>query len=673
MLYITSYEPETQKTTMSMVGMKAIGDDRNFLETGSSHESVEEKRGRSTLPYVTDDSENANAEHKSLVGSMNAASKSTITGGTTMKLAGKAINKNLKEEQKLDPKLVEGRVNWIHTVLSVFHDEEDVEDNIDSQLRFVNAMRTNRKPRDFLASLIQHFFPKNDTKSLSFFQECFKDGCMILKEHKPRYGQRKRKSNALFIAIFKLIAHEVEQSKDEGIQEKFVEAFKDENSFVEGLVKELDKTDAIEERMGVLRERPESGKTEEVVTGDINNAVIKLLELFKDDNDIETTKVLKVFQEKDGRLSLGISHTRLHQKLKKENKEQIVVPKNGFKCGTKTFTRKDEKYSRTGEATGGATCVLVPLRSLKKEVRSKVLSEELRKTVSDWTEYEESEEEDTVDDSLPVLGDFLKSQDYPGLTQSQTTETLDTCVICGYNTRSKEQLNVHMKNHETCKDCGLKFLKNDELENHMVEHMKKKCNICKRSFPIAENDSHMEWHTTIVKFKEVLKKPKITKKMKCNDNEKKKPTKTGYSIFLTNEHPKIKSVNKNWNYMDINKECGRLWKAMTEECRNKYKEEARIINEKDVNEVTTRTGAVEYEENIEEKVTAEMDTSNDAFVADNNEDVTVTTSYTDMENEELIENTLEETEAGVANINVEAENITPTDFESVLQVSITYY
>ena len=51
-IQLVSKEPETHKTTVCMVGMKLVGDERNFMAEGSSQEACEKLRSLSSLPIV---------------------------------------------------------------------------------------------------------------------------------------------------------------------------------------------------------------------------------------------------------------------------------------------------------------------------------------------------------------------------------------------------------------------------------------------------------------------------------------------------------------------------------------------------------------------------------------------------------------------------------------------
>ena len=93
---LASYEPETMKSSLSQVALKNFSTPANFIETGSTKESMDQKRSTSTNFVVWDDVEGAGGKEQGVwVGGMNGAAKFTVGRGKTTKLAGAVINKNL--------------------------------------------------------------------------------------------------------------------------------------------------------------------------------------------------------------------------------------------------------------------------------------------------------------------------------------------------------------------------------------------------------------------------------------------------------------------------------------------------------------------------------------------------------------------------------------------------
>lgn len=158
-LMLASTEPESQKTTLSLLGLKAIGDRSNFCGSDSTTEAVDERRCTNPFPFVLDDSERSRAEHKMLVGSLNAASKNTVSKGSQDKIAGLIITKNLKHKEKWEQKVLTGRLVWLLMSPASIHFEQAMEDNYDCVAEHILAMRSSDMPRDFMARLTRWFIP----------------------------------------------------------------------------------------------------------------------------------------------------------------------------------------------------------------------------------------------------------------------------------------------------------------------------------------------------------------------------------------------------------------------------------------------------------------------------------------------------------------------------------
>ena len=78
---LASAEPETMKSTVAMLSLKALGDPKQFCELNSTVAAVDQMRDSSSLPTVSDDIEREKAQHKALVGSLQAGTKRTVTNG----------------------------------------------------------------------------------------------------------------------------------------------------------------------------------------------------------------------------------------------------------------------------------------------------------------------------------------------------------------------------------------------------------------------------------------------------------------------------------------------------------------------------------------------------------------------------------------------------------------
>ena len=106
-LILGSFEPETLKSTTALIGLKMAGDSSNFLECGSSKESIELRQTSTSLTTFLDDSNRARFIEDILVGSFQGAYKSTIIRGATEKVGGFANTKNFKAGETMNPKIIE--------------------------------------------------------------------------------------------------------------------------------------------------------------------------------------------------------------------------------------------------------------------------------------------------------------------------------------------------------------------------------------------------------------------------------------------------------------------------------------------------------------------------------------------------------------------------------------
>ena len=124
-LLLASYEPETMKSSLSQIALKNFSSPCNFMETGSTKESMDLQRSTSTNFVLWDDVEGAGGkEHGLWVGGMNGATKHTVGKGRSSKLAGAMLNKNIQPSWMVDPKVLEGRLLWYLMGMSQFHENQ---------------------------------------------------------------------------------------------------------------------------------------------------------------------------------------------------------------------------------------------------------------------------------------------------------------------------------------------------------------------------------------------------------------------------------------------------------------------------------------------------------------------------------------------------------------------
>ena len=171
------------------------------------------------------------------------------------------------------------------------------------------------------------------------------------------FRKRKAKAAALFIAIFLLIADEVLEMDDSVANQLFVEAFGSREFYIEQVMRELDKTDALEEKLSMNKlnmkftrnfagqlgdDEEEEGVAEEHNETSKEGSLEEVIDntmMFLDDlqENHEKSRYVKVFTEKTGIVNIGICHLRINPVLKQKKKRPLNFPSE-FKTGTKTFT-----------------------------------------------------------------------------------------------------------------------------------------------------------------------------------------------------------------------------------------------------------------------------------------------------------------------------------------------
>lgn len=145
--------------------------------------------------------------------------------------------------------VIEGRLIWFLMGKVVFHENQDLEENLLAQQRHRIKMMDNDLCTDLLVRMGRNFIVEEGDE-FSSFQDLHRESCMLLQIHKKQYRKRKLKSCALVLAIFMMIEREVEESKDETAKRMFVEVFGDREFFLESFLRELAKTDEVEKEMG---------------------------------------------------------------------------------------------------------------------------------------------------------------------------------------------------------------------------------------------------------------------------------------------------------------------------------------------------------------------------------------------------------------------------------------
>ena len=545
---LASTEPESQKTTLSLVGLKAIGDKSNFCGSDSTTEAIDGRRCSNPFPFVLDDSERSGAEHKMLVGSLNAAAKNTVTKGAQEKIAGLIITKNLKQKEKWELKVLSGRLVWLLMSPASLHFEEDMEDNYDSVAEHVQAMRSSDMPRDFLSRLVRWFIPVGHG-SLVPYQDFHKEGSIILKSLFTAWGPRKLKSNAHLFAAYKMIESEVKESGDPVCEQLFVEIFKDHETFVNTLFENLKKVEEVENKMmgRVSLSEADAETVQEPL--DVDKIIEELMEKFAGESLVFISKFFKIIH-KGSQPTLAVAHPRVQ---KKAGKLSYMITFKGLSlktdCASLTNLNSDVMYGRGN--TGPTFCTLIPLKDLSSENRDKLL-----KTFN-------MEIPDIMDDSVVLPS---SSQDFP-FTQSQTQDTIKICEVCRFATRDKMEMRLHMNNHVGCETCGKFFSSQNDLDEHIPIHEKVVCTICNTFVQKDAYNKHKETHEKVKNLGMKLKKTKIEKPV------------TGYSLWQKDERRKILASNPSMIFTEVSSELGRIWRQLSKATKEEYKASAKKYNE----------------------------------------------------------------------------------------------
>ena len=510
-LILGSFEPETMKTTTSQIGLRAFGDPSHFLECSSSKESIEVRQTNTTLPTLLDDGNRNQAMEDILVGSYQAAAKSTISRGATEKLGGIAVTRNFKKTDTMNPKIREGRVMLVvMEKVEVFNKGVSyVRENYTKKIKHTNAMNSNQLPRDYCAEFKKHFLYSNEDESETEYQNVHMSACEILAEVKPDYDPRRLEALAHPIAFVMLIQNDVEELNQEEVTRVFVEVFGERKAFFKMYIEELNKADKVIEDMTIQFDKKPTIRddNEDVEDGEnIDMKVEKILDRFKESDDLERTMFVKGFIEKNKSQVLAIAHTKLDQYDKTWSNLKFPKLPTGF---TKPFTRNNA-ISTSGHLIG-ATCKLFPLKNMNLQLQQRIrnLFPEL-KSVHEEREMEEEEEQ---------VG-LTAFQDFPGIQQSQGTKTLKNCKQCNYHTRLEEDMNNHMSIHPRCDQCKKIFSSDASLKFHMKTlHEHYICNVCKASVHTSRKDLHRAQHKTENQFGKGLEKGKVSKTKKATSDK----------------------------------------------------------------------------------------------------------------------------------------------------------
>ena len=320
-------------------------------------------------------------------------------------------------------------------------------------------------------------------------------------------------NNALIPAMFSLIKKEVEESGREDLQERYVTAFRDEEFFFDLVVQELDKVEELLQEMQVMTEEEKRRVTRKTPISEddesIDEKVDRVLNAVKEENNLEKSKIIKIFKEKSGVLTLGIRKPTLKNILSQQRKEMINFPNSLFKSKAKIFTKEDS-VSATGKgSTGAFQCSVLNISALLPVTRTRVLAEVLPPPGGVTVTYQEDLEEEEVRRMDGGEEGEMASQDFP-----QSQQVLKTCQLCQHTSGTTAELILHIKEtHPRCIICKEQFNSVEELMGHKVKHARVKCSKCNKMILKEEMTSHKEEHNVAEHFKKAVNNPKIRKNL----------------------------------------------------------------------------------------------------------------------------------------------------------------
>ena len=552
-LVIGSYETSTAKTMTTKLVLKTVSDSSHFLAQSSSEQSLNFLKSKTSLPYAVDDIEIKAVEQKIILNSFNGVTKTTIGRGREKPISGLIMSKNFKEDEIMEEKDDEGR-----TFVQIFDKkiDGDIDDAYEAEAEHADVMDDNILCRDFLAKLTTKFLKSKGDKSI--FQEKHQAACGMLAERKPGYGNRKLKSYALPLCAFLLIEDEIEELEDEEIQQIFVEVYKDRATFFGNLLDCMEKTDTLLEKH--IRRRVTIRIEEERIeeNHDPEETITLLLDHFEGRSMIEITNVVKGFTKKNGKQVLAVAHTKLKKiepnlaKTVKELKESDSDVNKDITSGINTFTKPKAVRHIGASNTESKTSTEFPFH---------ILSNGLVRRIRELFEMhvaDENETENNTDDEL------AQSQDYPGLYQSQGRDTMKFCSLCGFSTRSVDDMEKHTNEHHGCDICKKMFVTENDLEEHTREkHTTFRCSVCLKDVPTKDKVSHENMHDKHMKQVKAMEKGKVVK-------TKSKTKTTGYNVFVKEKFAEISEEQKHLSNAEVMKVIGTRWKSLSKTDQKPY-------------------------------------------------------------------------------------------------------
>ena len=347
---------------------------------------------------------------------------------------------------------------------------------------------------------------------------------------------------------------------------------RDEDSFFEAFVHELEKVDGLMEEIQMLSQAERNRITRKNSVAeddlDLNEKVERVLDALQGKDELEKSKVAKVYKEKSGLLTLGVKKTTLKKVLLGQSKTDMTFPRAmGFKAMTKVFTNEDSDRMSGRNNAKGFQCSVVKLSALNQETRERVMEELIPNSQQGAFKYDEDLE------GLEEDAATAASQDFPEIGQNQVHQKL--CNLCDYTSASVDNLTNHIDDeHPLCNVCEKRFATDADLRSHISSHVKVKCSLCGKMIPKTELKKHKEEHKTIEDFKKAVNNSKI-KKVAPKVTAGKNP----WHNFCDEQRANVKRSHPLYGHAQVTKELGLQWRKLSEEEKAAYRDKNQMEEE----------------------------------------------------------------------------------------------
>ena len=265
-------------------------------------------------------------------------------------------------------------------------------------------------------------------------------------------------------------------------------------------------------------------------------------------------RYVKVFTKKsrDSAMWLiGVAHPRLD----KDPSLNIIPIKLVGNQDTQQFTKMTARSWYGRKATIAAQCTVIPWSSFSDEVK-----ESLRDRFQPLLDKGVTQAEDLEGGEDEEAGEIVQSQTYPQYGQSQNQNTLKSCSLCDFATRSEDGLKEHEKEeHPNCEECGQKMKNQVDLEAHIERmHVTFKCALCGKSVQVEESVAHMNMHNTQDSYRRVI------------TEGSKKSNMLGYYLFLKEKKAELRIVNPGIRHQMATSQISVMWKGLSKKQKNAY-------------------------------------------------------------------------------------------------------